>query len=114
MNEDERKLVLEAEVGMTQTARDVIAQVYINHRSGARTMEGAGRFFAEDVLSALSAAGMAVVPVIPTPAMVEEWSFASPPADFYGLSDDEANEAWARADWEAMVRAAQEPKDGEG
>ena len=48
--------------------------------------------------------GWKMVPVEPTEAMIAAW--ASADAESAGMTDDEANAAWCRADWSAMLAAS--------
>ena len=50
----------------------------------------------------------AVVPAVPTDAMVLAWSHARPEEDTLHMSDEETNRFWATADWNAMLAAAKE------
>ena len=67
-----------------------------------------------DCLNALIAVGErladgthVLVPVKPTEAIIEAWSIAKPENwDHENGSAEEANRAWATADWQAMIAAA--------
>ena len=53
----------------------------------------------------LASGDWVMVPKVPTEAMIDAWSSAAPPIERVTNTDDEANQAWATADWSAMLSA---------